>query len=333
MGIFNKNKGEMKENIWNEIKKINWKKVNKDSLMDFKINYIGDIESLTVFITELEKSKYDFFGVKLDKENALTAKAREKIIFIDINKIENIKIDNNNSEINIVDNKYINKVREKTKIRKYYIFNSILTEENIEEIINDHEELTPALGFNYPALRAIASRKKITEIAIQNGVWAAGSSFANIIPGPHQIVTAPLEGASDFTVLTANELRMIFITAGISGRIIEPLKLIPELVIMISGAKGAQMLATQSIGKIPVGAGNILKGAIAFAFTFAIGEAVFLNINYGIKIDSKKIAERVKVLEEFSKEKISKFIKKKKQDSEESIDVESVETEQVMNDN
>lgn len=311
MKIGSKKKGDLKENIWNELKKINWKKVNEDSLQKFNVIYIGDLESYETLLKELEKSKYDFFGMKLDKTDTLTANAREKIIFANIDKLDIFLSDISHAEIIIADNKYISKIREYNIRRNYYIFKSEITDELIEEILTDNERLVPAISFNFPVFRSSASRKKITEIAIQNGAWAAGSAFANVIPGPHQIVTAPLEGASDFTVLTTNELRMIFITAGLCGRKIEPLKLIPELLIMLGGAKGAQLLATQTIGKVPAGAGNVLKGAIAFGFTFAIGEAVFLNMNYGIKIDSKKIGERVKVLEEYSKEKVAKFLKKK----------------------
>lgn len=145
---------------------------------------------------------------------------------------------------------------------------------------------------------------------MQNGLWAAGTSLGNIVPGVQQAVTAPVEGATDFTVLTFNELRMVFLIAGISGRIIDPLKLIPELAIMLGGAKGAQMLATQTIGKVPAGAGSFLKAGIAYAFTFAIGEAVYLNLNYGDKIDSKKIAERVTVIKEYAQKAIEKVTQK-----------------------
>lgn len=311
MKIGDKKKGALKENIWNEIKKINWKKVNEDSMQKFNVVYIGDLESYEILLKELEKSRYDFFGLKLNKTDSLTANAREKLIFVDIAKLDIFQNEITHSEIVIADNKYLSKIREYNIRKNYYIFNSAITEELIEEILSNNERLIPAISFNFPVFRSSASRKKITEVAIQNGAWAAGSAFANVIPGPHQLVMAPLEGASDFTVLTANELRMIFITAGLCGRKIEPLKLIPELIIMLGGAKGAQILATQTLGKVPAGAGNVLKAAIAFSFTFAIGEAVFLNMNYGIKIDSKKIGERVKVLEEYSKEKVAKFLKKK----------------------
>jgi uncharacterized protein (DUF697 family) len=232
------------------------------------------------------------------------------LLFVDIGKIKDFKADIGYSEIVVVDSKYINQLKEKLGVLPVYIFNSGDIEIIVEEILNDNDKLGAALAFNFPAFRSNISRKKISEIARQNAIWAAGTSVANIIPGPQQIITAPLEGFSDFTVLTANELRMVFITAGICGRKIEPLKLIPELMIMLGGAKGAQILATQTLGKVPAGAGNILKAAIAFAFTFVIGEAVFLNMNYGIKVDSKKIGQRVEVLKDFSKEKVAKFIKK-----------------------
>lgn len=306
-----KNKGKFIGDFWHEAKKINWKQVNRDSIQKFRIVFIGNHESFTCFTNELEQSRYDFLGLKLEREIKITESAIAKLVFVDINNsFENIKADIIRSEIVIVDSKYFKKLREQVGIVSLYIFNRNDMKDIVEDILNDNEKLGPALAFSFPLFRTNIARKKITEIAKQNAIWAAGTSVANIIPGPQQIITAPLEGFSDFTVLTTNELRMVFITAGICGRKIEPLKLIPELMIMLGGAKGAQILATQTLGKVPAGAGNILKAAIAFAFTFAIGEAVFLNMNYGIKIDSKKIGQRVEVLKEFSKEKVAKFIKK-----------------------
>jgi uncharacterized protein (DUF697 family) len=306
-----KKKGNIASDFWNEAKKINWKQVNRDSLQRFSMVFIGDNESFISFNSDLEKSRYDFLGLKIDRVIKINKNARDKLVFVDIKNVRNFKADIEYAEIVIVDWKYTSNVRAQLGIVPAYIYNSVDIEMIIEDILNDNEKIGPALGYNFPAFRVNVGRRKISEIARQNAIWAAGTSIANIIPGPQQIITAPLEGFSDFTVLTTNELRMVFITAGICGRRVEPLKLIPELMIMLGGAKGAQILATQTLGKVPAGAGNILKAAIAFAFTFAIGEAVFLNMNYGIKIDSKKIAQRVEDLKEFSKDKVARFVKKK----------------------
>jgi uncharacterized protein (DUF697 family) len=305
-----KNKGKFIGEFWHEAKKINWKQVNRDSLQNFRIVFIGNLDSYSRFISNLEQSRYDFLGLKINREIKITPSARDKLLFVDINKAIHHKVDIVSSDFVIADSIYLNNIREQVGIVPAYNYNKDEMENIVEDILNDNEKLGPALAFNFPVFRTNIGRRKIIEIAKQNAIWAAGTSVANIIPGPQQLITAPLEGFSDFTVLTTNELRMVFITAGISGRKIEPLKLVPELMIMLGGAKGAQILATQTLGKVPAGAGNILKAAIAFAFTFAIGEAVFLNMNYGIKIDSKKIGQRVEVLKDYSKEKVSKFIKK-----------------------
>ncbi|KAF0092574.1 MAG: hypothetical protein FD141_758 [Fusobacteria bacterium] len=305
-----KNKVNFIGDFWQEAKKINWKQVNKDSLQSFRIVFIGNHDSYTRFINDLEQSRYDFLGLKIAREIKITSSAKAKLIFVDISKVGHYKAQIVRSDIIIVDSVYLQDIREQIGIVPVYNYEKAGMENIVEDILNDNDKLGPALAFNFPVFRTSIGRQKIIEIAKQNAIWAAGTSVANIIPGPQQLITAPLEGFSDFTVLTTNELRMVFITAGICGRKIEPLKLIPELMIMLGGAKGAQILATQTLGKVPAGAGNILKAAIAFAFTFAIGEAVFLNMNYGVKIDSKKIGQRVELLKDFSKEKVTKFIKK-----------------------
>lgn len=75
------------------------------------------------------------------------------------------------------------------------------------------------------------------------------------------------------------------------------------------------MLATQLLGKVPAGAGTVLKAGVAFAFTYAIGEAVFLNMNYGITFNKTDLMNRVEDLkgygEEMAKNVLSNIRRKK----------------------
>ncbi|MDW7672660.1 MAG: hypothetical protein SCK57_13965 [Bacillota bacterium] len=139
-------------------------------------------------------------------------------------------------------------------------------------------------------------------VSMQNAGWAGGTSIPHIAPGLHSLVYAPVELASDFSVMTLNELRMTFILASICGRKVNPFRLVPEILIMFGGAKGAQLLATQLLGKVPAGAGTLLKAGVAFAFTYAIGEAVFVNMNYGITSNKTHLMNRVEELKGYGEE-------------------------------
>lgn len=290
--------------FWHEAVKINWKKVNDLSMKSFLITIVGDTETFRGFIDVLEIATYDFLGVNYSKRFPLNEVSKAMINMVDINHVQENDFLLKNSDIIVLDQRFYNRVN--INLKGFYAFNHRLPGDVIEKILSENTAIEQALCYNFPVFRPMLARKTITAIAIQNATWAAGTTLPNVVPGLHQLIAAPIEAASDFTVLTTNELRMVFILAGISGRKVNPAKLIPELAVMLSGAKGAEMAATQILGKAPLGAGVGIKTAVAFAFTYAIGEAVYLYMNYKVKIKLSQITSRMKALDKFSKDMTEK---------------------------
>lgn len=286
--------------FWSEAVKINWKKVNDLSMKSFLITIIGDEKTFHSFIDVLETATYDFLGVNYTKKFPLSDDSKAMINMLAFEKIKENNFLLKNSDIIVLDQRFYSHVD--INLNRFYAYNHKGHGDIIERILSENTVIEQALCYNFPVFRPLLARKTITGIAIQNATWAAGTSLPNVVPGLHQLIAAPVEAASDFTVLTTNELRMVFILAGISGRKVNPAKLIPELAVMLSGAKGAEMVATQILGKTPLGAGVGIKTAVAFAFTYAIGEAVYLYMNYKVKIKLKKITGRMKALDNFSKD-------------------------------
>jgi hypothetical protein len=270
---------------------------------------VGDEMTSSKVINALETTTYDFLGRKYKLQKKLTDDAKTMLISVPVDKINDNKNILDNSDIIIVDYRFLTEVR--SKLNKFYIFNSETENDTLfEKIISENESIEHALSYNYPVFRTYVARKTITTASFINAAWVAGTALPNTIPGPHEIYTAPIEAVSDFAVLTLNETRMIFILSSVSGRRVNPITLIPEILIMLGGAKGAQMLATQIVGKVPAGAGLALKTAIAFAFTYAIGEAAYLNLNFGITFDKNIIKKRVDELKEFSEKMVNDILKK-----------------------
>lgn len=296
------------KSILNEIKKLNWKEVNDKALKSFMITVIGDDQTHNDFYHALETSKYDFMGVVHYNRISLKEDAKSMVINVYADKLNENTAIIHNSDIIIVDKRFIVDVQ--LKISNFFIFDNAKQSEVFEKIVSENKDLMEALCYNYPAFRTEVARRAIISSSFQNAAWAGGTAITNVIPGPHEAFTAPIEALSDFTVLTMNEVKMIFILASISGRKVNPALLIPEMTIILSGAKGAQMLATQIIGKLPAGTGVALKAAIAFAFTYAIGEGAYLNMNYGVTFDKRVLKERVEDLKSFG-EKMTKDMFKK----------------------
>ena len=190
----------------------------------------------------------------------------------------------------------------------YYIVDSSTDEELKKSILTNHENLYYALSYNYPGFRRLACNELIPQISLQNAIWASGTASPNIIAGPHQVVTIPIEATSDFIVLTINEIRMAFMLSGLCGNSVGFLSQIDDIGIILGVGASAKALSTNLTGKIPAGAGIVLKGAISYSFTWAIGEALTLNQMTGKKITRKFITDLAKKLLDESKGAVSKVV-------------------------
>jgi len=162
-----------------------------------------------------------------------------------------------------------------------------------DEILEAFPEQRFALSHTFPALRAGNARIEIRATAMQNASWALFTAAPNLFPNPGQVFTVPAEAVSDFFVMTVNEIKMMFELVALNGRKVQPLQCVPELGIILGLAKLAEMTATQLIGKAPV-AGPAIKGAVAFAFTSAIGEALLLYQLAGVQMGKDFIEQRAK---------------------------------------
>ena len=283
------------DKVWNEVKKINWQEINRQTNENFQIGLVGSKQQIDKMKKWLESFDYPLaieYGSKL-KDDLKIVQDRIDDHTISI-QISDDKIDEKllrTTAFCIVEKRYLNEIR-RLNIETYTF------EKNIDTIPDkvhaNHPELSFALSFNFPVFRVSHSNIEINSTAIQNTSWAIGTASPNIIPGPHQPFIAPIEAVADFTVLTANETKLLFELVGLSGYDVNPLKCLIEFGVVLGLAKTAEIVATNTTGKIPAGAGLIAKGAIAYAFTWAIGEASFFYISTGQKVGKKFFEDRIK---------------------------------------
>jgi len=151
----------------------------------------------------------------------------------------------------------------------------------VVDLLDQFPHYQEALAFHFPLFREVMIEREVLSTVRLNTFWVTTSALPNIVPGPHQLLSAPLEASSDFVVLTLNELRMMIRLTGLSGLVVHPRELFTQVIIVLSMAKVAQMSATQLASKIPAGVGVMMKGGIAYAFTRAMGEAIVLYLVTG----------------------------------------------------
>jgi len=153
----------------------------------------------------------------------------------------------------------------------------------VEEILARREELGLALARLFPAFRRRVTARVIADISKENAFIAAVSAWPNIAPGLHLVPSALTEMASDTTLLTANQVRMLFLLAAASDREIGYRAQRAEIASVIAAAFGWRALARQLAGKIPFGAGLVPKAAIAYAGTWVVGSSAerYYRLGFG----------------------------------------------------
>ena len=116
------------------------------------------------------------------------------------------------------------------------------------------EDAAP-LAARLPALRAAAARELVNRCARKNGVIGA----AVFVPG------------ADLPLLTLNQARMVLRIAQVYGHEVEQRRAL-ELLGVLGGGLGLRTVARELLDFLP-GPGWILKGAVAYGGTRALGEA------------------------------------------------------------
>lgn len=126
-----------------------------------------------------------------------------------------------------------------------------------------------ALARHLPAFREQVSRSLIEETAIANATYSATTGVVEIIP----IATLPLNVA-DVVVLTKNQAVMAYKIALAMGMPADFRRIMPQMAAVVGGGFLFRQIARALVGLIP-GWGIVPKTAIAFAGTFAMGEAIY----------------------------------------------------------
>jgi uncharacterized protein (DUF697 family) len=128
-------------------------------------------------------------------------------------------------------------------------------DEIARSIASKLDEKGSAYAARLPVLRRPVAAQLIRSMARHNGIVGA----AVFIPGV------------DLPVLTLNQLRLVLRIGAAYGEQIDA-KRLPEILGVIGGAFGFRMVARELLDFVPV-AGWLVKGAIAYSGTKAVGEA------------------------------------------------------------
>lgn len=277
---------------WSEVKKINWHEVNRLCQQNFHIGLVGSEQEISAMRDWLGSFPYVLanqcakIGVKPEaKESAqyVTAIAPTEEGGFDEKLIKSTTFCLAGAEL-------ANEIRRLKG--DVYVFDQADSRRLTTQILSNHDDVQFALAHNFPVFRPELAQSVIQDTAFQNAAWALLTGLPNSLPGPHHILTTPFEGISDFAVLTLNQIKLMFELVGLSGYRVSPLYHIVEFATIVGLGKLAESAATNIIGKVAGRTGILAKGAIAYAFTWTIGETIFFYHSTGHRIDNETFIAR-----------------------------------------
>lgn len=160
----------------------------------------------------------------------------------------------------------------------------------VAQIIEQHKDLSLALARHFPPFRKPVIERTIQTVSRENAMFAVLSALPNVVPTIFEFPWAVGEFVSDTSVLTMNQIRMAFLIAAASDHRVGYLEQKAQIASIIAGAFGWRALARELAGKIPLGAGLIPKGAIAYAGTYVVGAALerFYRIGYALTREERR---------------------------------------------
>lgn len=148
------------------------------------------------------------------------------------------------------------------------------TEDTVQAVLRDHEDLMLPLARQFPGLRKPIVDRIVRSVARENGLFAITTALPDVIPNLIELPWAVGEWATDTAFLTVNQVRMAFLIAAACGKEVGYGHQKMEIASIVAGAFGWRAIARELAGKIPFGGGLLPKGLIAYAGTYMVGKGL-----------------------------------------------------------
>lgn len=162
----------------------------------------------------------------------------------------------------------------------------------IDALLNSEEGagIRLSLARHIPVLRPEVARRVVRQVSIENATIAISTALGNVFPNVLQPILGVAEAAGDIVLLTANQIRMLYMIAAGYGQKVGLVSQWKEIASIVGAAFTWRALARNLVSKIPFGGGLVPKGTIAYAGTFSVGEGLVYYYTTGRKMTREEAA-------------------------------------------
>ena len=143
-------------------------------------------------------------------------------------------------------------------------------------------------------IRREVARRIVREVSRENALFVIATALGDVIPSVFAPLIGIAEAASDTVVLTANQVRMLFLLGAVHGRRPGYSAQWREILSIVGAALGWRSVARSLVGKIPFGGGLVPKGAVAYAGTTVVGEGLIFYYTTGRRMTRAEIGQAFK---------------------------------------
>ena len=140
-------------------------------------------------------------------------------------------------------------------------------------------------------IRKDVARRIVREVSRENALSVIATALGDVIPSVFAPLIGVAEAAGDTAVLTANQVRMLFLLGAVHGRRTGYSAQWREIASIVGAAFGWRSIARNLIGKIPFGGGLVPKGAVAYAGTMVVGEGLIFYYTTGRRMTRAEMKE------------------------------------------
>jgi len=136
----------------------------------------------------------------------------------------------------------------------------------------------------YPGLRPAAAQKLILTTSKVNAGYSAGTGLAQMVPG----IGIPF-AVADMVILTKNQVVMSYKLGMLMGETGTIAEIITKVAAVVGAGFMWRQVARELVGFLPLGV--VLKTAVAYAGTYATGQAVYQYFVTGEKLRKQELRQ------------------------------------------
>ena len=252
------NKLDNATKFWNTIKEVSVRDISVESRRPFSMEVDSELISRFDPNSSGSKSVERFSDVVVASEENTSSS-----VTIGTSSDDLIRISIQNRRSNPL---------ETTNLKVYVVKEIGDIDRTLRRVLEDNPQIALSIARTVPIFRSVLAKQVIHDTAMANAEYAMLNALPGVVP-----IIAPLLPATaigDIFMLTKNQGMMMFKLAAMYDQSLDIRDRSKEITSILGNSIGWRAIAREVAGIVPGGVGLLVRGALAYAGTYAAGMAL-----------------------------------------------------------